>query len=114
MTLEIMRTQNTSTRTKELYFEYLCSKISTYGSKPNMNKRYERLLRHLYSIEYYSDIDMDNNRIADAIEMRAEYEDNVRRDVNVVCSVLEVLVALVSRVENTVMEDDEYGDRTGR
>lgn len=114
MTIEIMRTQNT-TKTKELYFQNLCEIIRfKYPNKNNMDRRYEQLLRLLYSIEYIPACDMDNNRVADACEFRARWEEHTGNYVGeMIFSVLEVLIALSVRVEFNIMNNEKYGDRTG-
>jgi len=110
-----MRKQST-TRTEELYFRYLCGVVSNYGPRrKSMDRRYEKLLRKLYSIQFVYFNELDENRIIDAEDMKRDWEEDnhlyLERDI---CSVLEVLVALVKRVEYTIMDDDTYGDRTGQ
>ena len=64
---------------------------------------------------------MDGNRAEDGIAMRSRFE----RDIDITpgsftswygnrpCSVLEMMVALAVRCEESIMGDDTYGNRTG-
>lgn len=100
------------------YFEWICDKIIDEES----NIKYSKLLSHLYDREFTAVIDMDNNRVEDGktLRRRFELETGIPRDVVInsfkehpYCSVLEMIVALAIRCEETIMTDDEYGDRTG-
>lgn len=82
---------------------------------------YRQLFETLHDIEFTYTINMDVNRYNDGIDLRyrfgkvAKYR---RSDVNRYlnskpCSVLEMMVALAIRLEEHIMVDDEYGDRTG-
>lgn len=73
---------------------------------------YSLLLNCLFDIPFRSYVEMDNNRIEDAIYMRKEYlYDDISRgiDVSIVedryVSVLEVLIALAKRMENDILCD---------
>lgn len=79
-----------------------------------------RLLRTLFDIEFVPTIDMDNNRVFDGVQVRYEFGEvhNIPRediddplDQNV-CSVLEMMVGLSMRIEESIMNDADYGDRT--
>ena len=89
------------------------------------NKRegsYRKLFRHLYDAQFDYIIARDANREADGIDLRyqfgykagysqleiANYLDNSP------CSILEMIVALAIRCEEHIMEDSEYGNRTGQ
>lgn len=83
-------------------------------------QRYEKVLRLMWDTEFYSIDPLDDNRIIDGVEARYLYgEDNnipdrvidVKFD-NQRCSVLEMMVGLCIRLENTVMVDSDYGNRT--
>lgn len=100
------------------YFEWICDKIIDEES----NIKYSKLLSHLYDREFTAVIDMDNNRVEDGKTLRRRFELETGIPRNIVidafkehqyCSVLEMIVALAIRCEETIMTDDEYGDRTG-
>lgn len=100
------------------YFDWLCSKVID----PESNIKYEKLMSHLYDAIFISMIDMDVNREEDGKELRYRFgrENGIPRqeisallDCNEECSILEMMIALSIRCEETIMTDDEYGDRTG-
>jgi hypothetical protein len=100
------------------YFEWLCSKIIDEES----NVKYSMLMSHLYDATFTAVLDMDENRAEDgkALRYRFGIENNISRntilttlDNDPQCSVLEMMVALSIRCEESIMTDDEYGDRTG-
>ena len=96
------------------YFDWMYDLVCDRG------KPYRRLLRHLHDIEFVYSIPMDDNRAMDGINLRyrfayernynyamvAEYLDNRP------CSVLEMMVALVHKCEEQIMENPEFGNRT--
>lgn len=101
------------------YFEWMCNIVcdDTYG---NENK-YEKLLEHLYAKEYTYVIDMDGNRAQDGLSLRRRFayelgysqKDVARALMDRPCSILEMMIALSIRCEETIMYDPDYGNRTG-
>lgn len=100
------------------YFEWLCSKILDDHS----NIKYEKLMSHLYDFVFIPVMDMDNNRAEDGKELRYRFgrEENIpsrvirdELDNEDRCSMLELMIALSIRCEESIMTDDNYGDRTG-
>lgn len=103
------------------YFEWLydyvckgrvCNKVS-----------YKKLLEYLHGIEFTFLIPNDVNRAKDGVDLRYRYATlyNQKYPVNDVmdildgpCSVLEMMVALAIRCEETIMDDTRYGDRTAQ
>lgn len=81
---------------------------------------YRSLLRHLHDIDFTYMIPMDGNRAEDGINLRYRFgEENGYDDHEIAaeldifpCSVLEMMVALAIRCEESIMYDSEYGDRT--
>lgn len=82
---------------------------------------YEKLLSHLYSTEFRYVLQRDANRADDGVNMRYRfalfnYEDDVDMILDILdepCSVLEMMIALAIRCEETIMDDPSIGDRTG-
>lgn len=104
---------------EEDYFEWLCNKIVD----TNSNVKYSMLTSYLYDHVFVAVMSMDENRSEDGKELRRRFiiekcdiytPNNLRSfDDNRQCSMLEMMVALSIRCEETIMVDDKYGDRTG-
>ena len=97
------------------YFSWLKDKVC---GKQGHN--YDMLLNALHNVEYIFEYEMDSNRAADGYELRYRfgYEcDYLRKDIEAIsnyCSMLEMMVALAIRMEEDIMVNLEYGDRTGQ
>lgn len=103
------------------YFEWLydcvCDKVFS------RNNSFRKLLMYLHDIEFTFIIQRDINRADDGINMRYrfvishgyEYEhiyDEIMDALSGPCSVLEMMIALAIRCEETIMDDPDVGDRT--
>lgn len=106
---------------KNEYYEWLSDIV--YGNRFPKNISYRKLLIHLHNTKFKHLLPRDRNRADDGIDLRYRfamnrgYEDRykiVLDDLNGRCSVLEMLVALSIRCEETIMDDTDYGDRTGQ
>lgn len=84
---------------------------------------HEELLRHLHRIPFTYLIQRDQNRAGDGINLRYRFgiarysEDSLDVIMNTLdgpCSVLEMMIALAIRCEETIMDDPDVGDRTGQ
>ena len=83
---------------------------------------YRKLLMHLHEIECRFSIPKDHNRAEDGISLRYrfamywDYDDAywVADVLDSPCSVLEMMVALAIRCEETITDDPKKGDRTGQ
>lgn len=92
------------------YFNWLVRRVSTREQA----KKYSKLLEELDMIDFEYVGNLDLNRVADAVEMRAKYEqDNHLERVTRPVSCLEVFVALAIHCEDGVMGEWDKGDRTG-
>lgn len=97
------------------YYIWLLNKInSRYFSVT----RYNRLLNLLFCTPFDSAIEMDGNREMDGVALRDRFQEETGSPLNLYlaqkrCSVLEVLVALACRCEEDIMQNSDYGDRTG-
>ena len=102
---------------REEYFEWLCSKIINDKS----SIKYSKLMSCLYDLTFTPMLYMDENRSADGKNLRYRFgrENNISTSVILEdldtdeCSMLEMMIALSIRCEETIMTDDDYGDRTG-
>ena len=100
----------------EDYFEWMCSLVC----HARQRTKYGKLLKFLFEREFTYILPLDENRALDGIELRYRYgreADISRSRVELVldvrpCTVLEMLVALAKRIEETIMDDPEEGNRT--
>jgi hypothetical protein len=102
------------------YFDWMYQLVS--DRRHSRNNSYRKLLSKLHNIDFTYTIDMDGNRASDGIDLRYRfgyengYEDYIIASFldNRPCSVLEMMVALANRCEETIMDDPEIGNRTGK
>lgn len=80
---------------------------------------YRQLLDRLHSIPFVPILDMDSNRCSDGVGLRLYFcstykydEIEAERSLGGPCSVLELMVGLAKRMEDDIMWDPDYGDRT--
>ncbi len=96
---------------REEYFEWMYQIVN--------GKKYYRLLNELNNVDFISLVHYDENRIRDGIDLRYRFADEAnipvsiidRKFNNIECSVLEVMVALSVRIEESIMGDEDYGNR---
>ena len=94
------------------YFEWLYRK-----TLDKHHRNFRKLLYLLHEIEFRYSIDMDCNRYDDGVDLRYRFACEIgdRDAVDYLdgpCTVLEMLVALSIRCEESIMDDPEIGDRT--
>lgn len=99
------------------YFEWLCELIDSRRFSRQVS--YRQLLVHLHNVEFTSLNPRDENRADDGIQLRRRfslYRDAITLSEHIhgPCSVLEMMVALAIRCEETIMDDTAMGDRTGQ
>ena len=99
------------------YFEWLCGLIDSERFATPVS--YDSLLAHLHNIEFTWIIPRDDNRADDGIQLRrrfalAHHNIELADYIFGPCSVLEMMVALANRCEESIMDDDSMGDRTGQ
>lgn len=99
------------------YFEWLCELIDARRFSKQVS--YRRLLEHLHNIEFTWFIPRDDNRADDGIQLRRRYalirdDITLQRYLDGPCSVLEMIVALANRCEESIMDDTMLGNRTGQ
>lgn len=92
---------------------------------PNKETRekYSILLNKLFETTYFNTLELDENRIIDAVNLRGLYAevkekywdpDNYQNELeDKPCSVLEVMVALARRVEDQIMTDLDISNHAG-
>jgi hypothetical protein len=97
------------------YFDWMYNLVN---GKP----QFQLLLHRLNDIPFTYTIPMDGNRAEDGVELRYRFGYETGYDDRVIasylddrdCSVLEMMVALAVRCEEHIMDDPDFGDRTGR
>ena len=105
---------------QDQYLEWIYDLVLDRSCDVKPQYAYDKLIRELYSIEFYSINEMDGNRISDGIHLRYTFGCNMGytdREVilyldNRPCSVLEMMTALANRCESQIMTNESYGDRT--
>lgn len=105
---------------KDEYFEWLYNRVCS--GRANNRVSYRKLLEYLHQIEFIFSIPNDVNRATDGVDLRyrfaiikdEEHALDIMDILNGPCSVLEMMVALSIRCEETIMDDSRYGDRTGQ
>ena len=106
-----------SDRINDEYFEWLCELVDI--KRYSRQVSYRKLLMHLHNIEFTWYIPHDDNRADDGVQLRRRFA-LVRDDMSLSdyisgpCSVLEMMVALAIRCEETIMDDALMGNRTGQ
>lgn len=95
----------------EKYFEWLCERI-------NAKKSYTKLLEYLHGVPFRWSIPNDENRAADGLELRWQFQYETKCPVVLggpECTVLEMMVALAIQCEVSIgMDDPEFGNRTDK
>ena len=101
------------------YFEWMYHIVCNKRYSEHIS--YRKLFMHLHNFEFVSYIRGDENRINDGIQLRRRfsidsgYEDNYLSSyLKEPCSVLEMMLALAIRCEETIMDDPKKGNRTGQ
>jgi hypothetical protein len=115
-------------RIKDEYFEWMYEKVCTIRSvrgkelydRFSEGVSFRKLLTRLHDIEFTWIMPMDKNRAEDGIDLRYSfayevgYESYMAEYISGPCSVLEMMVALAINIEEDIMDDIRYGDRTGQ
>jgi hypothetical protein len=104
-------------RINDEYFSWLCELIDSKRFAKELSRR--KLLMHLHNIEFTWLLPMDENRADDGIQLRRKFaicQDDMplSRYITGPCSVLEMMVALANRCEESTMDDAQIGNRTGQ
>lgn len=102
---------------KNDYFEWLYNYVCK--GRINNSVSYKKLFMLLHDIEFDFYIRNDVNRARDGVDLRYRFamyiDDECVMDIlDGPCTVLEMMVALAIRCEETIMDDTRYGDRTSQ
>ena len=103
------------------YFSWLCKTVNE--TKRPKQISYEKLLKQLHDTEFRYLISRDRNRAEDGVDLRYRFAmtqgyeysaDWIMATLDKPCSVLEMLIALAIRCEETYTDDPLYGNRTSQ
>ena len=106
-----------NTRIEQDYFEWIYGIVC--NDRFSEDNSYRMILEHLNEIELIYLIQKDDNRAKDGVKLRYRYgyfthNYGIEDDILGPCSVLEMMVALAIRCEETIMCNTKLGDRTGQ
>lgn len=103
---------------REIINQYHCW-LTTLVCDEQRQRYYQALLETLDDVEFIWTVPNDGNRAADGIELRSRFAEEhnidyctIRSILSRPCSVLEMMVGLACRCEDSIMGDEEYGNRT--
>lgn len=99
------------------YFEWLYDLVS--GERFSKHISYRKLFMHLHRTEFIFSIPKDENRAEDGVCLRRRFGIEMDYpDIDLYldgpCSILEMMIALSVRCEETIMDDPAMGNRTGQ
>lgn len=102
---------------KNEYFDWLYFYVCK--GKVHDNLSYRKLFMLLHDTEFTFLIRNDINRAKDGVDLRYRFATMMgyENSIDILdgpCSVLEMMVALAIRCEETIMDNTGYGDRTGQ
>lgn len=106
---------NRRDQVKNRYFEWLYN----YACRGRINEHisFRKLFMNLYDTQFDFYIRNDVNRAMDGVNLRYRFGTVIQMDeafdiLDDPCSVLEMILALAIRMEEQIMDDPRYGDRT--
>lgn len=102
------------------YFNWMYELVC--GDSNYTKLSYKKLFKFLHNTEFIYFVEYDDNRAQDGIDFRYHfgYENGYSEEEiemylgNEPCSVLEMMVAMAFRGEEQIMDDYNYGNRTGQ
>ena len=92
------------------YFRWLYDLVC--GQKFSKDISYKKLLMKLHDTPFRYSILKDENRADDGLTLRYRFSEDADLYLTEPCSVLEMMVALTIRCEESIMDDPKMGDRT--
>ena len=105
-------------RLEKLYLNWLLDAVTTKAEQKTWNKVFVTL----YSTDFVSYDEFDDNLKENASGLREDFYNfsktackliDIYGEIDTETSILEIMVYLATRIENTIMSNNEYGDRTG-
>lgn len=105
-----------SSEIQNCYYDWLVNKVFKYT---NERDEYSLLMTKLHETEYIYSLEKDANRYDDGLDLKKTFCWEVGIGLQTAeilgtqCSILEMMVALASRCEVSIMSDPSKGNRTG-
>lgn len=110
-------------RAQTLYFNWLCVLVH---ADDYLGKEWYILAKILHDVEFYWTVPNDDNRASDGVKLREVWLSTLKNEAEDLgvgtyipmdalkgpCTMLEMMVALASRLESDVMQNDTDGNRT--
>ena len=98
------------------YFDWLTNLVTR--NRVSKQVSYNKLLNHLHDTKFRYSIPLDRNRASDGVDLRYRFASKLGYSPNDArvgpCTVLEMMVALSIRCEESIMDDPAIGDRVGQ
>lgn len=97
------------------YFDWMYNLVCRNRYSKSIS--FKKVFSYLNDTKFTYSIRMDLNRAKDGTELRRRYANefkiaNIYDRICGPCSVLEMMIALAIRCEETIMDDENFGDRT--
>ena len=97
------------------YFDWMYNLVCRNRYSKNIS--FKKVFSYLNDTKFTYSIRIDLNRAKDGTELRRRYANefkiaNIYDRICGPCSVLEMMIALAIRCEETIMDDENFGDRT--
>ena len=97
------------------YFDWMYNLVCRNRYSKNIS--FKKVFSYLNNTKFTYSIRMDLNRAKDGTELRRRYANefkiaNIYDRICGPCSVLEMMIALAIRCDETIMDDENFGDRT--
>lgn len=104
-------------RIRNEYFDWMHDMVC--NERYSTETSYRKLLMCLHSIEFIFVLPMDENRAVDGVSLRYRFalwqeQEELADYLDGPCSVLEMMIALTLRCEETLMDNPEIGERLGQ
>lgn len=106
-------------RVRGEYFDWLLNIVCEHRFANEIS--YRKLLSYLYNTKFVCRINGDISRVNDGFSLRNRFAESIGFDDSYFseslrgpASILEVMIALAIRCEETIMDDPRFGDRTGQ
>ena len=102
---------------EKMYFNWLLDAVTTKAEQ----NAYSLVFTTLYSTDFISYDEFDDNLKENAADMRDDFYNfsktankliDIYGEIDFETSILEVMVYLATRIEDTIMSNPDYGDRT--